>query len=187
MAELGYQVLEYDASIDKSPYNHKNIEFHKLFIGTSKDKEKNSQLYITIDDIIESYDIKQECYNILQIDIENAEWEILDELDLNKISKYFQQIIFEFHGCNPEENDGVIYRCNILKKLNQLYYPYHVHFNNHGKIFYSNGLFFSTTIEVSYVRKNEINDNIKYKNYGIVNGLDFPVDPSAPEIPIRFT
>ncbi|HHP5704587.1 TPA: hypothetical protein ACSC0U_001683, partial [Campylobacter jejuni] len=59
--------------------------------------------------------------------------------------------------------------------------------HNHGKIFYSQGLFFSTTLEVSYLRKNLINLNIvKYRDVaGGFKNLDFPW-VSNPEIPIRF-
>lgn len=45
--------------------------------------------------------------NILQCDIENCEWDMLENIDISILNKYFSQVIFEFHGCNPEEQDGV--------------------------------------------------------------------------------
>lgn len=48
------------------------------------------------------FDFCEDCHNILQIDIENAEWEIFDKIDMGLLSKYFAQIIFEFHKCYPD-------------------------------------------------------------------------------------
>ncbi|EIJ6955965.1 hypothetical protein LI576_001593, partial [Campylobacter jejuni] len=73
--------------------------------------------------------------------------------------------------------------------LNEYFIPIHTHLNNHGKIFYSKGLFFSTTLEVSYLRRNELNlmQGLHYrKECGNLQNLDFPVWPSNPEIPLRF-
>lgn len=90
----------------------------------------------------------------MQCDIENCEWEMLEGIDISLLNDYFTQIIFEFHGCNPEEQEGVELRTRLLKKINEYFVSIHTHLNNHGKIFYSNGFFWSTTIEVSYLRKD---------------------------------
>ncbi|HED6757488.1 TPA: hypothetical protein R5074_000692 [Campylobacter coli] len=181
MAEKGVKVIEYDGSIEECPYKHENIVFNKKFIGN-----RNDENYITLEQVI-----KDNCLvknnNILQCDIENCEWEMLENIDLKILNKYFSQIIFEFHGCNPEEEQGVMLRTKILEKLNKYFIPIHLHFNNHGKIFYSNGLFFSTTLEATYVRKDIVNmDNFIYKNVIDLFDYDYPVWPSNPEIPIRF-
>ncbi|HEH4747661.1 TPA: FkbM family methyltransferase [Campylobacter coli] len=183
MAQRGFKVIEYDASIEKCPYNHENIVFYKKFIGSV-----NNASTITLTQALKDNNLDENKPNILQCDIENCEWEMLENIDIGLLNKYFSQVIFEFHGCNPEEQDGVEKRVKLLKKLNEYFVPIHAHFHNHGKIFYSNGLFFSTTLEVSYLRKNLINNlNImKYRNVaGGFKNLDFPW-VSNPEIPIRF-
>ncbi len=184
MAERGFEVIEYDASIDKSPYNHLNISFHKKFIGTS-----NNEKTITLEQAIRENHLDKNKANILQCDIENCEWEMLLGIDMNLLRDYFTQIIFEFHGCNPEEQEGVDLRTKLLEKMNENFVPIHTHLNNHGKIFYSRGLFFSTTIEVSYLRKDLVESSI-ISNYrtegGNLKGLDYPVWQPNPEIPIRF-
>ncbi|WP_346671295.1 FkbM family methyltransferase [Helicobacter pullorum] len=184
MAEKGFKVIEYDASIDKCPYKHPNISFHKKFIGTS-----NNENTITLQKAIEDNHLDKNKANILQCDIENCEWEMLLGIETNLLRDYFTQIIFEFHGCNPEEQEGVDLRTKLLEKINESFVPIHTHLNNHGKIFYSRGLFFSTTIEVSYLRKDLVESSI-ISNYrkegGNLKGLDYPVWQSNPEIPIRF-
>lgn len=183
MANLGYKVIEYDASIENSPYNHENITFFKNFVGSKTDGD-----FVSLEDVIEKNNLNENYQNILQIDIENAEWEILANIDINLISSYFTQVIFEFHGCNPCELDEALFRFKILEKLNAKFTPIHAHFNNHGKIFYSRGLFFSSTFEVSYLR-NDVAQNLKItkrRKNGVLSGLDFPTFPFNPEIPLRF-
>lgn len=184
MAQRGFKVIEYDGSIEKCPYNHENIVFHKKFIGNA-----NAENTVTLNSILKDNHLDENKPNILQCDIENCEWDMLENMDISVLSQYFSQVIFEFHGCNPEEQDGAEKRINVLKKLNEYFLPIHTHLNNHGKIFYSKGLFFSTTLEVSYLRKNEFasTQNLNYrKECGNLQGLDFPTWPSNPEIPLRF-
>ncbi|ECL3021922.1 hypothetical protein FST91_05285 [Campylobacter jejuni] len=184
MAQRGFKVIEYDASIEKCPYNHENIVFHKKFIGNV-----NNENTITLAQALKDNNLDDSRLNILQCDIENCEWDMLENVDISILNKYFSQVIFEFHGCNPEEQDGVEKRISLLKKLNEYFIPIHTHLNNHGKIFYSKGLFFSTTLEVSYLRRNELNlmQGLYYrKECGNLQNLDFPVWPSNPEIPLRF-
>lgn len=183
MAQRGYRVLEYDGSIDQGPYDHPNIIFHKKFVGL-----QNSDNMTTLEAIIESNELDSALPNILQIDIENAEWDIFERIDMELIGRYFSQVVFEFHGCNPEEMLEARRKLNILEKINRHYQPIHFHFNNHGKIFYCRNLFFSVTLEVSYLRRDISKDLMQYgyRTEGILDGLDFPVHSSNPEIPVRF-
>nr|WP_306810714.1 hypothetical protein [Campylobacter lari] len=181
MAEKGIKVIEYDGSIEKCPYKHKNIIFNKKFIGNANDKNT-----ITLEQVIKDNNLTKN--NILQCDIENCEWDMLENIDFEILNKYFSQIIFEFHGCNPEEEQGVSLRTKILEKLNNYFIPVHLHFNNHGKIFYSNSLFLSTTLEVTYIRKDILKiDSLVYKDTIELFDYDCPIWPSNPEIPVRFS
>ncbi|EGK7522354.1 TPA: hypothetical protein ACHD50_001385 [Campylobacter lari] len=182
MAEKGIKVIEYDGSIEKCPYKHKNIIFNKKFIGNANDKNT-----ITLEQVIKDNNLTKN-NNILQCDIENCEWDMLENIDFEILNKYFSQIIFEFHGCNPEEEQGVSLRTKILEKLNNYFIPVHLHFNNHGKIFYSNSLFLSTTLEVTYIRKDILKiDGLVYKDTIELFDYDCPIWPSNPEIPVRFS
>ncbi|WP_223810435.1 hypothetical protein [Campylobacter sp. LR291e] len=182
MANLGVKVIEYDASIQNSPYKHENISFHKKFISN-----KNDDLNITFEKVLKDNELKGD-ENILQCDIENSEWDMLENLDIRELKRYFSQIIFEFHGCNPEESSGFEKRIKILNKLNSEFTPFHTHLNNHGKIFYSRGLFFSTTIEVSFLRKDIASKykQVYYKKGGNIKNLDYPSVPYNPELPLYF-
>lgn len=182
MAQKGFKVIEYDGSIEKGPYNHPNITFYKKFIGANDDENT-----ITLLQVLKDNNLDEKLPNILQCDIENHEWDMLESVDISLLSKYFSQIIFEFHGLNPEEKDGAKKRLRLLQKINEYFVPIHVHLNNHGKIFYSKGLFWSTTVEVSYLRKNDVKDyENTYRKNGNLTKLDSVTFLSNPEIPLRF-
>ncbi len=83
MAQRGYQVVEYDGSIEQCPYNHPNIAFHKRFVGVGEN-------CISLSSIIEDNHLKKMA-NILQVDIENAEWEVLEQVDLALVAEYFSK------------------------------------------------------------------------------------------------
>lgn len=182
MAQKGFKVIEYDGSIEKGPYNNPNITFYKKFIGANDDENT-----ITLLQVLKDNNLDEKLPNILQCDIENHEWDMLESVDISLLSKYFSQIIFEFHGLNPEEKDGAKKRLRSLQKINEYFVPIHTHLNNHGKIFYSKGLFWSTTAEVSYLRKNDAKDyENTYRKSGNLTKLDSVTFLSNPEIPLRF-
>ena len=68
--------------------NHKN----KRFKIENSDIEEIELQYLTFADLINKYSIKS--VDMLQIDVEGAEFEILNSIDLNKI--LIKKIIFEF-------------------------------------------------------------------------------------------
>ena len=181
MANMGYKVLQYDGSINKGPYNHPNITFYKNFVGT-----KDSDDTITLQTIIKQNNINPNAHNILQCDIENHEWDMLENIDLEMISSHFIQIIFEFHHCNPENHTKSQRRFCVLENINKYFTPIHVHFNNYGKIFYSKGLFLSDVFEVSYIN-NKLIESKEYKSgFCTIIGLDAPNSTNFPEIPVIF-
>ncbi|WP_258864873.1 hypothetical protein [Helicobacter sp. MIT 14-3879] len=182
MANIGYKVIQYDASISKAPYNHPNIIFHKKFVGVNDGED-----IIAFDRLIKENSLNKDCHNILQIDIEDCEWDILDSVNLGLINKYFSQAIFEFHNCNPNDEKLSQKRLRILEKLRDYYTPIHTHFNNYGNVFYNSGLFWCDVIEVSYMRNDLIPKDAKLKiGLGNLTGLDSPNAMYYPDIPILF-
>ncbi|MCR6585070.1 FkbM family methyltransferase [Campylobacter insulaenigrae] len=181
MANMGYKVLQYDGSIDKGPYNHSNILFFKKYVGIVSKGD-----VISINDILSEFDFCESCHNILQIDIENAEWDIFDKIDIGLLSKYFAQIIFEFHKCYPDNYELSQKKMNILSKINKYYQSIHAHHPNGGLNYYCRGIFFSDLIEVSYLRKDLLPNFTDFRSCGNLKNLDFPNNPTRPDLPIRF-
>jgi len=182
MANMGYEVLEFDASIEQSPYpKHPNIRFVKKFIGTT-----NSDNTISLESIISEYKFNKNAHNIMQCDIENAEWDILEHIDIGLIAQYFSQVIFEFHECDPDNEEASQRRFKILESIRAFYSPIWTHFNHYGGMIIGEGLIFCPTIEVAYIRNDLLpKDAVAHKGYFRL-GIDSSNSLTLPDIPLVF-
>ncbi|WP_334095509.1 hypothetical protein [Helicobacter typhlonius] len=183
MADMGYEVLEYDASIESSPYpKHPNIKFFKKFVGAAE-----SHNTITLEQIIKDNHFDENAHNILQCDIEDVEWEVLEGIDIALLAQYFPQILFEFHNCYPDDEALTQRRLSILEKINKYFVPIHTHFNNNAELLFAENLFFCPVIEVSYLRKDLMpNDAKPIVGSATLPGLDYPNTQNYPDIPVIF-
>ncbi|TLD80073.1 FkbM family methyltransferase [Helicobacter sp. MIT 05-5293] len=182
MAKMGYQVLQYDASIKKAPDTHKNMIFHRKFVGTIRDHQT-----ITFEDIMQQYSFDEKAHNILQIDIEGAEWEILEKLDFSIFEKYFSQIILEFHDCDPRKSLQAQRHISILEKFRHAFQPIHLHYNPCHYHVYVKDRFMSSLLEVSYARKDLLPKTFILRNEcGDIPNLDYPNHEWLLNIPILF-
>ncbi|MWV61158.1 hypothetical protein DCO60_01470 [Helicobacter saguini] len=182
MANLGYRVLQYDASIESAPYNHENITFFKKFVGVM-DNENT----ISLQNVITQNDLREDSHNILQCDIEDCEWEILENIDLGLMAKFFPQVLFEFHNCNPENDELSSRRLKVLESLRRFYTPIFTHFNYHDVTYYNDGLFLCGLIEVSFLRNDLIpKDSKPFSGYLNISNLSAPNSHFYPDVPACF-
>ncbi|WP_121022593.1 FkbM family methyltransferase [Helicobacter vulpis] len=181
MANRGYLVLQYDASIDQSPDLHKNILFHKKFVGMKSDSQT-----VTMEQIMSDYTFDPNAHNILQMDIEGVEWEIFEKLDFAILEKYFAQVIVEFHWCDPRSIPRSKRHLAILEKFQHAYQPVHLRYSG-GCVYYVKDRFFSDLFEVSYTRKDLLPKDFVLRDVcGDITGLDFADDIRLLNIPIDF-
>lgn len=111
---------------------------------------------------------------VLKVDIEGAEWGILDKLTSSELLK-FRQIILEFHGLNNfVELDK---KLSALKKLSSTHSPVVVHANNQGSHRFINGSFLPDVLEVTWVRTNSYTFHSEW-NQDIRNLLS----PNSPDL-----
>ena len=183
MANRGYEVLEYDGSIDASPYPyHPSIKFFKKFVGGV-----DSENTISLKSILIQHHFDTNVHNILQCDIEDAEWEMLENIEIEVLAKYFSQMIFEFHHCEPDDEKLSIRRWEILSKIREYFTPIHTHFNHSWGLLFAENLFFAPLIEVSYLRKDLVpNDAILQKGTATLPHIDCPNNPYYADIPVYF-
>ena len=88
--------------------NHK----YKRFMVSDTDIEEVDVQYLTFSDLIEKYSISS--INLLQIDVEGAEFEILNSIDFEKIE--IKKIIFEFKHFDGTFKEGPKFK-SIKEKL----------------------------------------------------------------------
>ena len=187
MANRGFLVLEFDASIENSPYpNHPNIKFFKQFVG-AKDSNENGVQTIAFSRLLKECEFDANAHNVLQCDIENAEWEILEQCDMSLLARYFSQMTFEFHRCWPDDEACCEPRFRVLEKIREHFVPIWVHYNNYAGLIIGDGLHFCPVIEVSYVRKDLLPKDAKAFAGGLYRlNIDTPNNLQEFDIPVIF-
>ncbi|AYV83488.1 MAG: hypothetical protein Hyperionvirus7_59 [Hyperionvirus sp.] len=118
----------------------------------------------------------------LKMDIENAEWCVIQEVAENILS-LFEQIVIEIHWLDRIES--VDLKIAVLKKINKYFYLVHAHANNYVEVVIINGLKIPRVIELTFIRKDLVqNVNISTQKFPTL--LDSVNDPSKPEINLDF-
>jgi len=164
----------FDGTIDKLPFNFpEKMNAFKMNIASYHSKNTvNLRRYINN-------------YNniFLKMDIEGGEFEWLNSLNLEDLNK-FKQIAIEFH-CINDNGMGINHnlKLNCLKKLYETHYVVHVHGNNCC----GTSNLIPNIIEVTYIRKNVIGDNVLYNTSPLPDPeLDFPNIIDKPQIDLNF-
>lgn len=102
------------------------------------------------DTIINKQDVTSR--KILKIDIEGAEWDCLDSMNITAMT-HFEQICIEYHFYKRFDVK-CLHMESILKRLNQYFNIVHVHANNAWPIRRDLKLPIPNLLEVTYARKD---------------------------------
>ena len=111
------------------------------------------------------------------MDIEGWEWDWLESLDSDDLSRVTQMVI-EFHFVmnlqNSDMTEAFLKRLKTIEKLNKHFYLMHVHANNWAKMFKYGGQTFPEVIECTFVNKEvyEKNPNL----FVTLNVRSFPTE-----------
>ena len=149
MAVRGYNVYEFDGTIQHCPYNHKNIHFYKYNVTGSQNPPDG---FINFDYIFNELSLKDKENIILQIDIEGYEWELFDSIS-NDVLKKFKQIIVEFHGLHNIQKHN--YFMKIFRKLGENHKVIHFHYNNNSDVIKFKNVLISGLLEITYLRNDD--------------------------------
>lgn len=124
-ADRGIPCFLIDGSISKSPVSHKLIDFEPIWLDTNTSDSK-----ISLSDWVEKKAPNSRNL-LLQMDIENAEYEILRALD-HRTLKRFQFMVIEFHLLSNKvlKRHQRLDLWLTLRKLNRHHVPVHFHSNN---------------------------------------------------------
>jgi hypothetical protein len=163
----------FDGTIKQYPVGYtENIYFYKKNISNIRSNTTANLSYFMNN------------YNdiFLKMDIESSEYLWILSLNENQLKK-FKQIVIEFHGINDNNwNTKLTDKINCFEKLSNTHYAVHIHGNNHGDITDN----IPDTVEITYVRKCQINNpQLNTIPLPIAN-LDFPNDPNKPDYNLNF-
>ena len=107
------------------------------------------------------------------MDIEGDEYQIIDSI-CNE-TNLIDLLIIEFHETEKKRENFEA----AIRNLKTYYLIVHAHGNNYS--FTANdGI--PNTLELTFVNKNQFNENYSTINHFPLKGLDFPCNPNQPEI-----
>jgi hypothetical protein len=175
IADRGIKVVQYDASVEASPQPHENFLFYRKYIGAVASPTADTVAYV-----LKKHGAPGRS-NILKMDIEFAEWEVLDAVALEDLDR-FSQIVCEFHGFQGIAYDAELYARadRVLSKLQSLFEVVHVHGTNQGRLAILSNMAFPTELEVTLMNKANCEFELADEIYP--TKLDAPGDPNFADI-----
>ena len=146
IAEECSRVLMFDHTIHAPELHSASMSFEKIGIASTE-----SAQFTTIEKIISN--LPQDADLILKIDVEGAEWEVLESLTPETLSR-FRQIAAEFHNLHYiHDADHFSRIVNSLSKISQTHILANFHANNWASIQLVAGVPFPDVVEVTYIRR----------------------------------
>jgi FkbM family methyltransferase len=175
LALKGIPVDQYDGSIYETPTQHRLLRFFKKNVAPVTTVD-----CIGFDDIVAPYVTADGPDFILKMDIEGAEWDILDRCDHKTLSR-FAQIVVEFHNLFELRNKTFRERAQrVFAKLNNLFAVIHVHANNFGSVSRIGGKTMADTLELSYASRRRY--RLEKSDEEFPTPLDGPNNPYSSDI-----
>ena len=178
----------YDHTVDSAPLKKDFLYFKREGVGPKKTENCN-----TIENHInQNGDTGKRL--LLQMDVEGAEWDTLIHTP-NSILGLFDQIVIEVHGlatdvskapnkkelCRVSMNKKI----KVLRKVNALFYLYHVHANTEGGLYYISWFKVPDVLELTFVNKKVVKD-AEYSKVIFPTEFDRPNAKDRKEIELHF-
>ena len=159
-AEIGIKVYMADASVDSPVLANDNMQFIKKFIG----KQVNEN-FISMQNWIDSAQLNSDSDLILQMDIEGAEYDVINTLPASTL-KRFRIVIIECHSLELLWKKSYFHRANkAFRKLLRHYKCVHIHPNNCCGIREIEGIEFPSVAEFTFYRKDRIRSSKKANKF----------------------
>lgn len=160
-------VYMFDHTINRLPMYIEGCSWKKMGIGITDQKD-----LLSLKTILEKNGDLHNRNLILKMDIEGAEWEILNDLGSDIICN-FKQMVFELHNLTDISTQNLI--MEVLKKINKTHQVSWIHGNNFGIAEFDSGYLMPESMEVLWVRKDT------YEILDVPHSLPFEMDmPNDP-------
>jgi len=147
LGNLGVRCIQFDGSIIDPPKKSPNLVFHPKYLGRTTDQ-------VTLGEMIalgEGHFGQVFSSQILKLDIEGAEWSLLENEDLRQ----FDQIVLELHGLSDifskSKSRAMMY---LVDHLAEYFFLVYVNGNNCCGFINIGGSAIPNVIEVTFVNRN---------------------------------
>lgn len=174
MAEKGLSVHQFDHTIVAAPSTHPNLTFHRKKVSTAP-----SATDVTLGELLA--DVPADSASvILKMDIEGAEWSVLENASKADLSK-LAQFVCEFHDLSRLSESGFNCRARaVFEKLNEVFSVVHVHANNFGSLVNIANVVVPDVIELSFASRRRYAFAPSQQTFP--TPLDSANDPARPDI-----
>ena len=181
MAGHGMDIFMYDHTIKEVPLPKTLPQFHFFPTGITGTYSADKPELKTLPQLIRQNGHEQDYNMILKMDIEGAEYDVLQTIDADSLS-HFRQIVLEFHNLLDLGLENTI--GFALDKLNGLFQLVHIHANNYAKYTVRGGWVMADALEGTYLRR----DNYKFTTSTrfFPTAFDSPNTPKLPEIQLGY-
>ena len=165
-----------DYSVDGPAVHHPLFDFTKKFVSSYNDGQ-NVRL---TDWVHASEDRYGKGDLLLQMDVEGAEYPVLQEVSGETLAK-FRIIIIEFHYVDRifDRNEFALIK-QIFDKLLKQFYIVHIHPNNSGHTSVRNGIDVPTVLEFTFLRRDRVAHSLPLSFEPHI--LDQPNTKSKPDL-----
>ena len=175
IADRGIPVLQFDPAVPAPPSPHDNFRFERLSVA-AEDGDGAVRLETILQTRVDAGDRPL----LLKIDVEGAEWEIIQAAD-SAILPRFKQIVCEFHDLDRLAEDQFGERAKaVFEKLARTHFVFHVHGNNCGSFTNVGNVVVPQTIEVSFARREDY-DPVQSDDE-FPTALDYPNQPGRADL-----
>ncbi len=147
LADRDIVIHMYDHTINGLPQNNYRFRYEHLGIAGADDSEN---CLLSLPTLIDKNGDAEKENMILKIDVEGAEWDVIDATP-SEIFDRFAQISFELHHLVGSADKDKVLRC--LEKLNTTHQLIWAHGNNFGHYAKSGNIVMPDYLEVTYVNK----------------------------------
>lgn len=179
MAERGIDIFQYDHTIEQLPKEHPKFHWFKTGLIGSYSPEHPE--FKTLPRLIKQNGHEDDHNMILKMDIEGAEYSVLQAIDEEDICR-FKQIVMEMHRLTDATFENILEFC--ADKINATHQLVHIHANNFGSILIRGGIVLPDTIEVTYLRRSDYKF-VKSRRF-FPTALDMPNTPAKYEINLGY-
>ncbi|CAO4144770.1 hypothetical protein LPLAFNJD_LOCUS1775 [Methylorubrum aminovorans] len=168
VAQRGHDVYMFDHTIGMLNLSNKKMHFYPHGVGPNDIPEQNIFSIKTYLDrhAPQAQDI------ILKMDVEGAEWDVLEHIDDDTLQR-FSQVTMEVHDLDRLDNDYFRRRfVKVMRKLNENFTIFHVHGNNYVDLKIISGFPICPVLELSFVRTSLVHRTASRTYYP--SSLDLP-------------
>lgn len=177
LAELGYDVLQFDHTVDGPPLSHERFRFNRIGIS---DRTPSSDGFFSIADILTIHGLRQRDDLILKMDIEGAEWGAIPLASPEDLD-HFSQICIEFHDLGQLTHPAFAeMAAAVFRHLRQTHLAVHVHGNNNCPMYSVLGVPVPDVLEITLARRRS--HEFVPSTEIFPTGIDHPNRPALPDL-----